>query len=149
MSHPLSQRNRSKAPYWLCLILLSGLACQSLPAQTLEDHEDTVQQVIRAQMAAFADDQAEEAFSYASRGIRDQFGTAEHFMAVVAQEYPAVYRAGFVSFGEAVPHDGFMVQTVTLRGPEDRYWEGHYRMVREEGHWRINGVQLRPVSRGI
>lgn len=149
MINALNQSNRSKTSHRLCLVLLAGLFCQSLMAQTLEAHKESAQQVIRAQMEAFASDQAEKAFSYASRGIQNQFGTPERFMAVVEQEYPAVYRAGFVSFGEAVPHDGFMVQKVTLRGPEGRYWKGHYRMVREEDQWRINGVQLRPVSRGI
>ncbi|MDX1587763.1 MAG: DUF4864 domain-containing protein [Oleiphilaceae bacterium] len=146
-----SSRLPSRLGWLLLLALLSGsplIALADNEAAT-EEQARSMQKVIRAQIEAFGEDQAQEAFRYASSAIQDLFQTPENFMAIVEQDYPAVYRAGFVEFADPVPHRGFVVQPLTLRGPEGRYWKGHYRMVREEGQWRINGVQISPVSRGI
>ncbi|TVP56384.1 MAG: DUF4864 domain-containing protein [Halomonadaceae bacterium] len=127
----------------LGLLLLLPLSVQA------EDYQTAVKTVIKSQIAAFAEDDAEKAFSYASREIQSLFVTAENFITIVAEDYPAVYRAGYVDFKKPVPHNGFVVQQITLRGPEGRYWQGHYTLVEEDQEWRIKGVQLKEMSRGI
>lgn len=129
----------------LSLPLLAG----DDPGGKDDSYQDAVKAVIQSQIEAFAADDAETAFGYASREIQSLFVTADNFMAIVAEDYPAVYRAGFVDFKQPVPHNGFVVQQITLRGPEGRYWQGHYTLVEEEAGWRISGVQLRQASRGI
>ena len=53
---------------------------------------------IEAQLAAFAADDADKAFSYAAPGIRALFITAERFLSMVREGYPVVYRPASVTF---------------------------------------------------
>ena len=61
---------------------------------------DKIRDVIAAQLAAFQRDDAQEAFSLASPGIREKLGSPERFMAMVREQYQPVYRAKKVQFRE-------------------------------------------------
>ena len=54
--------------------------------------------VVAAQLDAFANDDAQRAFSYAAPAIRTMFGTPERFLAMVRAGYPVVYRAAGATF---------------------------------------------------
>ena len=73
-----------------------------LYAQTVEplrpDDRAAVRLVIEGQLAAFAADDAEQAFSYASETIQATFMTARNFMDMVRIAYPVVYRPASLSF---------------------------------------------------
>jgi len=102
-----------------------------------------VRGVVQAQLDAFAADDASRAFSYAGAGIRDMFGTAERFMAMVKASYPVVYRPAAVAFlvPEALGEE--IVQGVHLTDAGGRLWLAVYRLQREgAAGWRINGCQL-------
>jgi hypothetical protein len=72
----------------LCLCLLLPVAAGA--AVLAEADARAVRQVVQAQLDAFAADDAERAFSYASASIRAQFGDAASFMAMVRSGYPMV-----------------------------------------------------------
>ena len=127
---------------WCVLIGVIGLATAAFAAQPLvaPDEARAMRGVIEAQLAAFAVDDAERAFSYASPSIREMFGTADQFIAMVRGGYPVVYRPKSVGFllPELMGRDA--VQRVRLTDASGAAWLATYNMQRQaDQSWRING----------
>ena len=130
------------------LCLLAGAACLmgSAVAQrddaapvSPEDARD-MREVIEAQLAAFAADNAERAFSYASASIREMFGTPEYFMAMVRGGYPVVYRPRTVGFLLPETRGSEVVQRVRMTDASGTAWLAIYNMQRQaDRRWLING----------
>jgi hypothetical protein len=96
--------------------------------------------VIEAQLAAFAADDAERAFSFAAPGIRESFGSAERFMAMVRKGYPVVYRPTSVRFLEPVGEQGAVLQRVRMTDDTGAAWMVVYELQRQaDRSWRITG----------
>lgn len=109
-----------------------------------------VRQVVQDQLDAFATDDAERAFSYASPSIRAQFGDAAGFMAMVRSGYPMVVRPAAVSFFRPQADDAAdanaasVRQEVRLRDRDGRLWMATYLLERQPGiGWRISGCVVR------
>jgi Domain of unknown function (DUF4864) len=80
-------------------LLATLLAPATASAAVLAERDArAVRSVIEAQLAAFAADDAERAYSYASAAIRTQFADAASFMAMVRSGYPMVVRPESVTF---------------------------------------------------
>lgn len=98
-----------------------------------------IRAVVEAQLAAFAADDAERAFSYAAPAIRTMFGSAEKFIAMVRHGYPVVYRPASVAFlvaetGEA----GKLLQRVRMTDADSVPWNVVYELERQaDRQWRI------------
>lgn len=104
-----------------------------------------VQLVVRAQLEAFADDDAELAFSFAAVPIRTMFGTPENFLRMVRSGYPVVYRPATVTFLKPVLEDKVVVQPVQMTDGQGGIWVAVYRVQREKDKaWRIAGCALLP-----
>ena len=75
-----------------------------------------IENVIRDQLAAFAADDAEAAFSHASPVIQKRFGNADRFIAMVRSGYAPLLKPRMVSFDDATKGDGVreIIQPVTL-----------------------------------
>ena len=102
-----------------------------------------VRSVVQAQLDAFAADDAKRAFSYAGSGIREMFGTAERFMAMVKASYPVVYRPATVAFLVPEPLGDEVIQGVHFTDADGRLWLAVYRLQREgAAGWRIDGCQV-------
>ena len=102
-----------------------------------------IQQVITAQIEAFRHDDGDAAFGFAAPRIKAMFGDARHFLAMVRQTYPPVYRPRSFSFGTLTPQDGLPVQKVELVGPDGQGALALYSMEHEpDGKWRIAGCVL-------
>ena len=107
------------------------------------DDARAVRAVIEAQLEAFRDDDAVRAFSLATPGIREKFGSPENFMKMVRRAYAVVYRPESVAFEAPVVIDGRIVQPVRMTDAEDRAWLALYPMERQpDGSWRTDGCQL-------
>ncbi len=105
--------------------------------------------VIESQIAAFLQDDAVTAFSFASPTIRAQFGDAGTFLAMVAAQYRPVYRPRRLAFLDLKSVEGRWVQRVLIVGPQGEFVMAMYPMVRVNGRWRINGCFLvRPPGQG-
>jgi Domain of unknown function (DUF4864) len=125
----------------LLALLLGAPALRAQPMLS----PDEARAVISAQLAAFAADDAEQAFSFASAEIRNQFGTARAFMAMVRDSYPAVYRPASVAFLKLERRGNLMLQAVQLTDARGKSWLAQYRMQRlDDGSWRIAGCILSP-----
>lgn len=108
-----------------------------------------VRGVIDAQLAAFAAGDAERTFSYASNGIRSQFGNAARFMAMVQGSYPMVVRPAAVSYLQPQMSDGRVLQMLQLRDGEGRSWVASYRLAwQAKAGWRIEACVVVADSGG-
>lgn len=134
---------------WLLRLSLAALLTPAALAAAPVGEADmrAVRSVIQSQLDAFAAADAERAFSYASKGIRAQFGDAPRFMAMVQTAYPMVVRPAGVSFFVPRQANGAVWQTVQLRDGEGRLWLATYQLARQAGAgWRINGCAVVPDS---
>lgn len=128
-----------------CLVVLLGLS-STVVAQAPE----SAQLIIRAQIQAFSEDDAEHAFSYAADGIKAQFGNAERFARMVRSQYPALYRPRHMAFVEpVVVSSEQMFQEVSLVDGQGRGWRAVYSLVSVEGEWRIDGVAILRASQQV
>jgi hypothetical protein len=97
-----------------------------------------VREVIEAQLAAFAADDADKAFSYAAPGIRAMFVTAERFLAMVRQGYPVVHRPAAVTFLRPEWLDDKLIQRVQMTDAAGAPWMVVYELERQADRaWRI------------
>ena len=119
-----------------------GLCAQaSEPLQS--DDRASVRLVIEGQLAAFAADDADQAFSYASETIQATFITARNFMDMVRIAYPVVYRPASLSFQVPVMKDTEVWQAVQMRDARGLDWTALYTLKRQtNGIWKINGCVL-------
>ena len=105
-----------------------------------------IKKVIGQQLAALRAGDGERAFSYASPGIRAQFGDAQRFMTMVRSGYSPLLDARYTEFLEGAVIDGVIVQPVRLIAPDNTVLVALYTMEKHKGAWRINGCQLAPST---
>jgi hypothetical protein len=130
----------------VCLWLFVSLcAPKSMAAEPLEPGDRAaVRLVIEKQLAAFADDDAERAFSFASSKIQEMFVTARNFLDMVRIAYPVVYRPSSLSFQVPYLKGDEVWQIVEMRDARGTDWTALYTLLRpSDGLWRINGCVLR------
>jgi uncharacterized protein DUF4864 len=97
-----------------------------------------VRALIEAQLAAFAADDAERAFSYAAPSIRALFVTAERFLAMVREGYPVVYRPASVTFLKPEWIETKLIQRVQMTDAAGAPWMVVYELERQpDKSWRI------------
>jgi Domain of unknown function (DUF4864) len=122
--------------------LLLSVACAA-QAQPLGGEEvRAMRRVIDAQLEAFSRDDHESAFSLASPGIRERFGSAETFVRMVREQYAVVYRPASRTFLKPVVEDGTVIFPVQLSDSAGAVWVALYTMQRVDGEWRVAGCQL-------
>lgn len=132
------------------ILAVSSLLVLAAPLQAKEPalsdaDREAIHAVIERQLAAFSHGDAAAAFALNSPSIQREFGTAEVFMQMVQNGYPAVYRARSKSFGDIKTVRGAFVQQVNLIGPNGDGQHAYYVMEHEpDGSWRINGVATTP-----
>ena len=123
-------------------VLLQAIApaqAQSVSAK----YGKAAQSVIQAQLAAFAKDQAEKAFSYATPELRQSIASPEAFMAIVKNSYPVVYRQSAVVFLRPELAGKEIVQRVQMRDAGGANWLAIYRLQQQKDKsWRISGCAL-------
>jgi Domain of unknown function (DUF4864) len=106
-----------------------------------------IKKVIVDQRAALKAGDAAKALSYASAGIRDQFGDAATFIAMVRAGYSALLTARYTEFLEGAVIDGTVVQPLRLVDADNTVRVALYIMQRQEnGTWRIGGCQIAPST---
>jgi len=131
-------------------LLLSFMSPGLIPAAAAavpEDDTRALQEVVRAQLAAFAADDAERAFSFASQSIQTLFGTPAQFLRMVRSTYPVVYRPASVMFLHPIPDAAVVVQPVRMTDGNGAAWVAVYRLERQpDKSWRIAGCTLLPQS---
>jgi len=133
---------------WQALIgaALLATACGGAAQELGRDEVGAMQRVIDAQLDAFARDDEQGAFAFASPGIQARFGTAATFAQMVREQYAVVYRAASRAFLRPVVEEGIVIFPVQLSDRDGRVWVALYTMRRVAGAWKVAGCQLVPAS---
>jgi len=124
----------------LLLVALAGASPLRAANDVSAADAKAVRLLIEAQLAAFAQDDADKAFSYAAPAIQTMFATPERFLAMVRQSYPVVYRPASVSFLQPEWVDGKLIQRVQMSDAAGAPWAVVYELERQSDRsWRIAG----------
>ena len=131
--------------FWVTCFLASmiSISAAAQPAPVSDADMRSARAVVQAQLDAFAADDGPRAFSFATQGLREMFGSADRFMAMVRAGYPVVYRPASVAF--LVPEwlDRELIQGVHFTDEQGGLWLALYRLQRQrDNSWRINGCEL-------
>lgn len=112
-----------------------------------EADRTAIRAVIDRQFQAFARDDGAAAFALASPAIRTMFGSAERFMTMVRQAYPAVHHHRSAEFEALINYQGRPAQRVRLVGADGKPVMALYLMARQsDDSWLIDGCVLTTVD---
>ena len=105
--------------------------------------EKAVQTVVQNQLAAFAKDDADKAFSYAAPELRKTIGSSAAFIAMIKNSYPVVYRPASVAFLKAEVSGDGVVQRVQMLNASGTSYLAVYSLQRQKDKtWRISGCAV-------
>lgn len=135
----------SNAMGWLAAVVLTLMTwlapAQAAPVSAAD--EKSIQATIEGQLAAFAQDDADKAFSYAAPNVREAIGTATGFLSMVRSNYPVVYRPASVVFLKPESRQGQVIQRVQMTDAAGTAWMATYSLQRQKDRqWRITGCQV-------
>ena len=121
-----------------------GLAAGAVDSPPVkEEVAHAVRAVIEAQLDALAADDAVRAFSYAAPVVRDRFGDAPTFMAMVREGYPMLIRPTAHSYFIPEGTDNEILQVVQVRDQDGHAWKATYLLQRQpDDNWRIGGCAV-------
>jgi hypothetical protein len=149
---------RSLVPALAATVLGLSLAAPACAAATnadsaladsaLADAEwRAIQGTISGQLAALKAGNAGKAFAQASPSIRQQFGTAANFLAMVRAAYGALIAARYTEFLEGAIIEGNVIQPLRLVAPDNSVQVALYTMQKQsDGRWKISGCVLAPST---
>ena len=124
------------------LVTLQALVPAHAEALSAKD-EKAVQTVVQSQLAAFAKDDADKAFSYAAPELRKTIGNSSAFMAMVKNSYPVVYRPASVAFLKSEISGDDVIQRVQMLDASGTSWLAVYSLQRQKDKsWRISGCAV-------
>jgi hypothetical protein len=128
-----------------------GFACwlgMAAAAAALPESEwQAIRGVIAAQRTAILAGDAEKAFAYATPGIRQQFGDAATFLAMVDAAYGVLESARYVEFLEGAVIEGIVVQPLRLVDADNTVRVALYTMEKQaDGQWRISSCRIAPST---
>ena len=99
--------------------------------------------IVERQFDAFERDDAEAAYALAAPTIKQMFGDAEQFMAMVRDHYAPVYRHRSADFGAFKESGDEASLEATLVDNDDVVWTALYSFWRaSNGGWLISGCVL-------
>lgn len=129
----------------MTLVLATVLRAQEAPASQVPPATiNQMQEIISAQIDAFLAEDADAAYAFAAEPIKMRFPTANMFVRMVEQGYPAVYAPQSFSFAASALTPEGPAQQVEFVGEDGQVWRGLYTFAEEDdGNLLISGVFLR------
>ena len=106
------------------------------------DEQTDIQNTISNQLEAFASDDFTEAFTHASPGIKDIFGSVDNFSKMVKNGYPMVWRYNNFQFLTLEETPQGYSQIVRITDRKDQLFLLKYFMENISGTWKISGVAI-------
>ena len=106
------------------------------------DEQTDIQNTISNQLEAFASDDFTEAFTHASPGIKDIFGSVDNFSRMVKKGYPMVWRYNNFQFLKLEETPQGYSQIVRITDKKDELFLLKYFMKNISGIWKISGVTI-------
>jgi hypothetical protein len=106
-----------------------------------------IRQVIADQLAALRRGDAVGAFSFAAPGIRERFGDAPTFLAMVRESYAALLDARYTEYLDGAVVDDTTIQPLRLDMDDDTVLVALYQMRKgDDGRWRVSGCVIAPST---
>lgn len=128
----------------LCLFLAQGGQLS-----LAEEPSESAKIVIRAQMQAFLEDDADTAYSFATPEIHERFPDSLIFLEMVKRRYRHLYRPGNFTFGRSKVVGDEVIQEVWITGSDGKDWTAIYDlMLQPDGSYKINGVVMVQTAPG-
>ena len=128
------------------MIRLIAVFFLSMSTLLFADEKADIQSTISDQLKAFASDNFVEAFTHASPGIKDIFGTVENFSYMVKKGYPMVWRYNNFEFLNLEETPQGYSQIVRITDQNDKLFLLKYFMKNVAGIWKISGVSIIEAS---
>jgi len=128
------------------VIRLIAVFFLSMSTLLFADEKADIQSTISDQLKAFASDNFIEAFTHASPGIKDIFGTVENFSNMVKKGYPMVWRYNNFEFLNLEETPQGYSQIVRITDQNDKLFLLKYFMKNVAGIWKISGVSIIEAS---
>ncbi|HEX9168178.1 MAG TPA: DUF4864 domain-containing protein [Roseiarcus sp.] len=123
------------------MVLVAVMSIGSASAQ--ESTAAHSRAIIERQFEAFARDDAEAAYALADPAIKQMFVDPDHFLAMVRDRYPPVYRHRSVEFGDFAELGDEASLSATIVDTDNVVWTALYSLRREaNGEWLISGCVL-------
>lgn len=128
-----------------CLVFATLVFCEHLSnaqgTAVTKPQEEKIRSVIQLQLNAFNREDYDTAYSFASRHIQTNFSRLE-FEQMVKSGYPQIARSRRAVFEKIafLETESRAVATVMITGLDRTTITANYRMVWEDGRWRIDGV---------
>ncbi len=127
----------------LFMVAMAFAASSALRAHAATPSEADAMQVrgvIAAQIAAFAEDDAERAFEAATPAVRAAIGSSGRFLAMVRGAYPMVYRPHSFTFHKPQEDEGSVLQLVEIKDNRSKSWLALFALEKQpDATWRISG----------
>ncbi len=124
-------------------LLVLALSCLAVPVSNAAGlsaaDEKAVRDLVAAQLAAFAADDAKKAFALAATPIQDMFKTPAKFMAMVQTQYPVVYRPASVAYFKPETDGEMITMKVQMTDAKDTPWLAVYALERPKTQGKIKG----------
>ena len=123
------------------VLLLASVGAQAQPLSA--NDERTIIATVQAQLDAFAQDDAEKAFSFAAPNIQSMVVTADNFLAMVRTQYRVVYRPAAVVFIKPQGQRDNALLRVQMTDSDGAPWIATYALQRQSNAtWRIAGCVI-------
>lgn len=138
--------NLNKLKLFLILIVFGfGLGLMHVPVFSQPSSVGVVaaKAAVEGQLAAFAKDDAELAFSFAAPSIQSVFKTPQNFVDMVIRSYPVVHRPVKVSFMAPQSAGSDLLLPVQMTDTRGKLWIANYTLQQQpDGKWLISGCVL-------
>ena len=136
-------------------VLLPGPPLAAVPGPPAADSEsalpdgewNAIKSLISEQLEALRAGDGGKAFTYASPGIRQQFGNPDSFLEMVRAAYGALIAARYSEFLEGAVIEGRVIQPLRLIGADNSVRVALYTLEKQpDGGWKIAGCVLAPST---
>ena len=129
------------------------ILCTTLFVHSLSKAENILEQdlfeteiIIKNQLQAFINKDAEEAFSYAAPIIKLRFGNPDNFMSMVKNYYEPVYNPKQYYFIDAKYFEGSVYHKLQIVSQSNLSYLATYSLVKNDNEWKISGCSVSPMQ---
>jgi hypothetical protein len=126
--------------------------CTILFVHSLSKAENILEQdlfeteiIIKNQLEAFINKDAEEAFSYAAPMIKLRFDNPDNFMNMVKNYYEPVYNPKQYYFINAKYFEGSVYHQLQIVSQSNLSYLATYSLIRDNDEWKISGCSVYPM----
>jgi len=103
------------------------------------------QDIIKSQILAFQNKDAELAFSYAAPIIKFKFNNPEEFMTMVKEYYEPVYNPKQYYFIESKYFEGSIYHQLQIISQSNQSYLATYSLIKKDNEWKISGCAVIPM----